>query len=156
MNEKVIIRQYESSDYKWVWDLHCKALESTWLKVKHWEWENDLHNIEIHYLNNKWEFIIAEINWKIIWMWALRKIDERIWEIKRMRTNPNFQKQWIWTLVLKKLIQKAKEFWYKKLVLDFTPLSIMPLEKFYWKYWFKKYKKWYLWWHYTEYYEKIL
>ncbi len=152
----IIIRQYQSKDRKWVWDLHCKALYSTWLEIKHWEWENDLHNIESHYINNKWEFLIAKINWNIVWIWALKKVDEEVWEIKRMRTNPEYQKQGIWTKILEKLIDKAKELWYKKLVLDFTPLSVMPLEKFYWKYWFKKYKTWELWGHYTEYYEMTL
>ena len=61
-NKQLVIKQYESKNRKWVWDLHCKALYSTWLEIKHWEWENDLHNIESYYLNNNWEFLIAELN----------------------------------------------------------------------------------------------
>ena len=88
---KLKIRRYKKSDNKIVWNLHILGLEQfrAYLSGK---WDKDLDNIEKIYVKNG-DFIIREINKKIIAMGAFKKISDKKAEIKRMRVHPDYQRK---------------------------------------------------------------
>ena len=117
-----ILRRFESKDQKAVYALHIKALKhaGTFIETPDLrkEWDKDLEDVEGVYLKNRGEFYVVEIANEIVAMGALRKVDDTTAEIKRMRTEPSMQGRGLGKLILDKLIGRAKELGYKKLVLD--------------------------------------
>src|SRR4051812_1361992 len=98
--------------------LHREALLHANAYTGEGPWDNDLSDIENHYLNNNGWFVIGEADGRLITMGALRKIDDRIAEIKRMRTQPAMQGKGIGKKVLGLLITKAKELNYTEIILE--------------------------------------
>ena len=134
------LRQYIDNDKDIVWKLHIDGLNQTGSLIKDQCWDKDLLDIRNHYLNNQGEFLVALINNKVIGIGGLRKVDKLTCEIKRMRVNVNFQRKGIGTLILKKLIEKACEFGYKRIILD-TSENQKSAKQLYEKYGFKEYKR---------------
>ncbi len=134
------IRQYQKQDKDDVWKLHVDGLNQTTGFKYDSKLDDDFNNIKSIYLDNNGEFYIAEIDDKVIGMGALRKVDKTTAEIKRMRVNKKFQGQGIGSKILEKLINRAKELGYHKLVLD-TSVKQIPAQKLYEKFGFKKYKQ---------------
>jgi ribosomal protein S18 acetylase RimI-like enzyme len=115
------LRRFEKKDEEAVYNLHISALKQAGTFIdtpKSQELDQDLKNIETIYINNNGEFFVTTVDNKIVGMGALRKIDETTAEIKRMRVEPSMQGKGIGKLILDKLIERAKELGYKKLVLD--------------------------------------
>ena len=117
-----LLRRFEKKDGKAVYDLHIKALKhaGTFIETPslRLEWDKDWKDIEGVYLNSGGDFFVVTVNEKIIGMGALRKIDETTAEIKRMRVEPTLQGRGIGKQILDKLIERARELEYKKLILD--------------------------------------
>lgn len=88
------IRRYHAKDNKQVKELHVLALKFAQTDFGHGPWDEDLDYIPEIYLN-RGEFLVGEIDGKIVAMGALNKISDEIGEIKRMRVHPDLQRQGI-------------------------------------------------------------
>ncbi|MFZ2149710.1 MAG: GNAT family N-acetyltransferase [Minisyncoccia bacterium] len=120
--ENIILRRFEKKDEDAIYNLHVTVMKhaGTFIYVAKLrkEWDKDLKNIEEIYIKNKGEFYVATAEDKIIGMGAIRKVDETTAEVKRMRVEPSMQGKGIGKLILDRLIERAKELGYKKLILD--------------------------------------
>lgn len=114
------IRRYASKDQKAVYDLHIKALKASVSRILGNEWDEDLKRIEEVYLSGGGEFLVVLNGERIIAMGALRRLAQCSGEIKRMRVDPDFQRRGIGQLLLDRLLERARSFGYKKIVLDTT------------------------------------
>lgn len=115
------LRRFEEKDEEAVYNLHISALKQAGTFIdtpKSQELDQDLKNIEAIYINNNGEFFVTTVDDKVVGMGALCKVDDSTAEIKRMRVEPSLQGKGIGKLILDKLIEKARELGYKKLVLD--------------------------------------
>ena len=128
MAAKLKIRRYTDSDNKDVWKLHILGLEqfTAYLGGK---WDKDLHDIENVYLKNG-DFIVGEIDGKIIVMGAFKKISDKSAEIKRIRVHPDYQRRGFGQTILDELEKRAAKKGYKILQLDTTNKQI-PAQKFF-------------------------
>ena len=61
---------------------------------------------------------MVEIEGNVIGMGALRKLEERVGEIKRMYIRPEYRGRGLGKQLLRKLLEKAREFGYSILRLD--------------------------------------
>ncbi|OHD29219.1 MAG: hypothetical protein A2086_16630 [Spirochaetes bacterium GWD1_27_9] len=134
----LIFRPFKPDDFNQVYELHKNTMMA--LGVYTGKDEDDLDDIQNYYFNNRGFFLIAELNYKIIAMGAFKNIDNDVAEIKRMRTNSKYQGKGIGALLLKKLIEKAIELGYKKLILETSDKQIAA-HKLYKKFGFVEYKK---------------
>src|SRR3989344_4280519 len=118
----ITVRRFENKDKESVYDLHIKAMKHAGILIEtsnaRSEWDKDLDDIEGIYINNEGEFYVATVGDVLAGMGALRKVDAATAEIKRMRVEPALQGKGIGKMILDKLIEKAKELGYKKLILD--------------------------------------
>jgi ribosomal protein S18 acetylase RimI-like enzyme len=116
------LRRFENRDKESVYNLHIKAMKNAGTLIEtpnaRLEWDKDLDDIERIYINNGGEFYVATVGDVLAGMGALRKIDATTAEIKRMRVEPSMQGKGTGKLILDKLMEKARELGYKKLVLD--------------------------------------
>ena len=120
--ENIELRQYQSSDYEAVLQLHFQGLQQYGVHISSElisGLDDDLGRIQEEYLKNG-EFLIATDNEKIVGMGALRRIDSKTAEIKRMRVRQAHQGKGIGSLILDNLIEKAEKRGYKRLILDTT------------------------------------
>nr|WP_298659491.1 GNAT family N-acetyltransferase [uncultured Flavobacterium sp.] len=127
--ENITLRQFEEQDKEAIIKLHIEGLKQSGSFIddqkSRKQLDRDLQDIYDTYIDKGGEFFVAKINDKIVGMGALRKIDESTAEIKRMRVNPKFQGKGIGGLILDRLIKKAKEIGYKKLILDTSTKQIV-------------------------------
>ncbi len=137
---KIIYRTFKLEDSEQVWDLHVTALKETRAYVECATLNNldkDLKDIENVYLKNRGAFIVAILGDEIIGMGALKKINNEIGEIKRMRVYKKFQGQGVERQLLKILETEAIKLGYKKLILDTSDKQEIA-QKFYEKYGYKE------------------
>jgi N-acetylglutamate synthase-like GNAT family acetyltransferase len=122
------IRRFKKSDNKAVWNLHILGLEqfTAYLGGK---WDKDLDNIEKVYLKNG-DFIVGEINKKVIAMGAFKKISKNIAEIKRIRIHPDYQRKGFGQVILVELEKRSAKLGYNILQLDTTNKQI-PAQRFF-------------------------
>lgn len=142
--KNIKLRQFKKKDEEAVYDLHIKGLKQSNSfiddpKVRK-KFDQDLRSVREKYIKNAGEFFVAVLNNKIVGMGGLRKVDENTAEVKRMRVDSEFQGKKIGSLILDKLIERAKEFGYKKLVLDTTTKQITA-QRLYESRGFKEYRR---------------
>lgn len=120
--EKITFRQFEDKDWQEMYDLNILGLQSastfTSDPEKRKKFDKDLENVRANYLEKRGEFLLAIYDDKIVGMGALREVDKTTGEIKRMRTLPSLQGQGIGRMILEKLIDRARELGYRRLILD--------------------------------------
>ena len=107
------IRRNQDNDNAAVWELHHRALGPTGGFFRNGKWDEDLRDIQNHYLNNGDQFLVVIMNDKILCMGAFRKKSDTLAEIKRMRVPPVFQRRGFGQLILNKLEEKAFQLAYK-------------------------------------------
>jgi GNAT superfamily N-acetyltransferase len=120
--ENVKLRRYISSDYDTVLRLHFEGLQQHGVRINTElipGLDDDLGRIEEEYLKDG-DFLIATINEVPVGIGAIRKIDTRTMEIKRMRVEPAYQERGIGSMILDTLIEKARRLGYGRLILDTT------------------------------------
>ena len=130
LNKMLKIRTYQNSDYKLVWDLYIEGLNTANINVGDGNWNDDLRQIEETYLNNSGDFLIGLIDDKIIAMGAIRKLNKKCAEVKRMRVKSEFARQGFGQTILTSLERRAKELGYSQLQLDTSTLQ-EAAQKFY-------------------------
>jgi ribosomal protein S18 acetylase RimI-like enzyme len=131
------IRRYHPSDHDDVWNLHVLGLQHVGAYLGNGPWDNDLHNIEQVYLNNRGEFLVGIYDGRIIAMGAFRKTTNELAEIKRMRVHPDFQGRGFGQIILDELQTRALAMGYTKLHLD-TSVVQVAAQKLYMKNGFKE------------------
>jgi len=138
------VRQFINQDQEAVYQLHIEGLKQAESLIDDPEarkqLDQDLININKSYIDNGGDFIIVTLEEKIIGMGALIKINNTTAEVKRMRVKPNFQGKHVGSLILDKLIERAKKFGYKKIILD-TSVKQIPAQNLYQSRGFKEYKR---------------
>jgi GNAT superfamily N-acetyltransferase len=116
--EAFTIRNYQPSDLARVLELHKEAMLAVGAYKGDGPWDDDLRDIERHYIKNGGAFIIGQIGSSIIAIGAYRSIDCTTAEIKRMRTQPAFQGKGLGAVILRELIRRARQSNYKNLILE--------------------------------------
>ena len=137
----ITFRGYRDEDFDQVWNLHEKALRHAGAFIAGVDsLDTDLKNIPKAYDGSGGLFVIAEMEDMIIGMGAIRRVDRKTAELKRMRVLPEYQGQGLGTRLLKHLEGKAKELGYKRLILD-TSLKLEAAVHLYEKYGYREYKR---------------
>jgi ribosomal protein S18 acetylase RimI-like enzyme len=118
LDDKLIIRRCLSADHDAVWDLHNAALRDTGAHLGNGPWDDDLHSIEASYLEAGGEFLVGEFDCRIVAMGALKPADAGVFEVKRMRVDPAFQRRGFGQEMLSALEARARRLRFRKLILD--------------------------------------
>ena len=79
-----------------------------------------MEDIAGHYMRNGGEFLVGLVLEEIVAMGALRRIDARCGEIKRLRVHPARQRSGFGQAILSSLEQRARALGFQELVLDTT------------------------------------
>lgn len=120
--QDLVFRQFEKKDVEAIFQLHIAGLKQTDSYITDQKlrekFDKDLHNIKEVYLQNAGEFLVATLGGEIVAMGGFSRVDEATAELRRMRVKQEFQGEGIGSLMLDKLITKAKKLGYKKLILD--------------------------------------
>ncbi len=111
------IRQYMPSDHAAVAELHVCALRQVGIHAQRGRWDADLDNIEAVYLNAG-EFLVGELDGRVVAMGALRRTSEERAEVKRMRVSPDCQGRGYGQAILSALEERGRELGYSCLHLD--------------------------------------
>ena len=119
-SQHLLVRRYESRDRDAVWALHHRALNAAGAHAGSGEWDGDLHHIEQQYLAAGGEFLVGEIDGRIVAMGALLRVSPDRAEIKRMRVDPGHQRRGFGRTILEHLIGRARELGYTTLHLETT------------------------------------
>lgn len=126
------VRRYQPNGYKFVWALHRIALQQVGADLGDGPWDNDLRDIENHYLRNNGEFLVGLVLGRIVAMGAFRRTDSHRAEIKRMRVHPDFQQRGFGQIILEALEARARTLGYTVLHLD-TSTQQLSAQNFYQK-----------------------
>ena len=118
--EALHIRRYRASDRDAVWELHNVALDAVGAHGGHGPFDDDLHHIDDVYLSGGGEFLVGELDGRIVAMGALKRLSEHRAEITRMRVHPDFWRRGFGQQILTRLEARAREFGYTRLCLDTT------------------------------------
>ena len=130
MGDSFTLRRYQPDDSDRVWELHEDAMrgvdalanESVFAEVlpNDEELDEDLRAIQETYIEPGGAFFVGEIDKKIVAMGAFKPADDLVAEIKRMRVDPDHQRQGYGQQVLNTLETEAKERGFTEFVLDTT------------------------------------
>ena len=118
--DTLLIRRYRAPDRDAVWELHNVALDAVGAHGGHGPFDDDLHHIEDVYLSGGGEFLVGELDGRIVAMGALRPHDDDLPEITRMRVHPDCWRRGFAQSILNRLEDRACELGYRKLCLDTT------------------------------------
>jgi ribosomal protein S18 acetylase RimI-like enzyme len=118
--EPLRIRRYEDRDHDAVWDLHNLALSEAGAHAGNGPWDEDLHEVERVYLDDRGEFLIGLVDGEIVAMGALRRDEDSRAQITRMRVHPRFQRRGFGHAILERLESRSRELGYATLYLDTT------------------------------------
>lgn len=125
-----IIRQYIPTDTDQIKILNIKAIQAITIPYSGENLHKDLDDIENGYIKNKGEFLVGVIENQIIAMGALSRVSENIAELKRMRVDPDFQRNGFGQKMLVSLEKRAKELGYNTIQLD-TTIKLIGAQKLY-------------------------
>lgn len=102
-----------------MWDLHERALIDVGAFIAgHGPWDEDLKHIPEVYDNDGGAFLIAEYKSRVIGMGAIRRVNDQICELKRMRVQPEYQGRGLGAKMLHILEDTAKQLAYMRIILD--------------------------------------
>lgn len=127
---ELAIRRYESRDRRAVIDLHYAALTAAGAHFDEGRWDDDIKDIESEYIRNSGEFLVGEYGGRIVAMGGLQRTDPETAKVRRMRTDPDFQKRGFGTTILKRLEDRAQELEITRLFLD-TSIQLPQALDFY-------------------------
>jgi GNAT superfamily N-acetyltransferase len=121
---KLIIRRYTQADQAAVESLHVSAIRAAGAYLGRGPWDDDIYAIEEHYLNADGEFLIGEIEGRLVAMGAFRRTSPARAEIMRMRVHPNYQGQGLGVCILNELETRALASGYTTLHLHTSTVQI--------------------------------
>ena len=117
------IRRVEPADLDAVWALHNEALEAAGAHGGNGPWDDDVRDPIAYYVVAGGEFLVAIASEAVVGMAAVRRVDSRTFELKRMRVHPSVQRKGLGTRLLKALERAAVEHGATRLILDTTTLQ---------------------------------
>ncbi len=116
----ITFRQFEIADLDQVRTLHEEALRAAGAFTQSGNWDADLNDIPVNYINNGGDFLVGLIDDQLVAMGAFRKLREGIAEIKRMRVTPRLQGQGIGGTLLTIIEAAIEDVGYGAIELDTT------------------------------------
>lgn len=117
---RLTIRRYRPEDHDAVWELHNVALHQVGAHAGNGPWDDDLHDIERVYIDAGGEFLVGELDGRIVAMGAIRPLGEGRAEVKRMRVHPDYQRRGFGQAILTALEETARRAGFRILTLDTT------------------------------------
>ncbi len=120
---ELVIRRYREADRRAVWDLHNAALDAVGAHAGNGPWDDDLHDIRGEYLASGGEFLVGELDGRVVAMGALWPSGRGRAEITRMRVHPDFWRRGFGRQILARLEQRARERGYRRLHLQTTTVQ---------------------------------
>lgn len=123
MSPQLSIRRYVESDHDAVWQLHNRALEGTGAHRGSGPWDDDLHHITQIYLSEG-DFLVGEHQSRIAAMGAIQRKAAGCAEVRRMRVDPDYQRQGFGQQILRELERRAIALGYVHLTLATTVQQI--------------------------------
>ena len=133
----LIIRRYTPADQAAVEFLHVFAMQQVGAYLGRGPWDDDLYAIEEHYLNAHGEFLLGEIEGRLVTMGAFRRTSPIRAEIMRMRVHPDYQGQGFGQRILSELETRARTRGYTTLHLHTSTVQIAA-QKLYEKHGFRE------------------
>ncbi|WP_085026094.1 GNAT family N-acetyltransferase [Ensifer aridi] len=121
---EVTFRRFESGDADDVWHLHRSASEAVGVRGPEGMWEDDLRNIEEAYIASGGDFVVAHIGPQLAAMGGLKRVDDDVAELKRMRVDPGFQRRGLGRRILSELESRAVALGFKWIKLDTTKIQV--------------------------------
>jgi len=118
------IRQYRNEDREAVWRVSEKALSDIGIIQSKGPQHNDFDDIKANYIDKNGDFLVEEIDGKIVAIGGYVQKDLETAGIRRMRTLPEYQGKGIGKKILKSLEESIKIHGYKKVRLGTS--TIMP------------------------------
>jgi protein-S-isoprenylcysteine O-methyltransferase Ste14/ribosomal protein S18 acetylase RimI-like enzyme len=122
MSQSTILRRYRAADHGAVWELHNFTLREAGVDVENGPWDDDLHQIEAVYLDSGGEFLVGEVDSRIVVMGALKPVGPGRAEVKRICVHPSFQHRGFEQAMLAALEHRAAELGFHAIVLDTSTL----------------------------------
>ncbi|MBC6447919.1 GNAT family N-acetyltransferase [Actinokineospora xionganensis] len=119
-DEPVRLRQVTRADTPAVVALHHAALDAAGANAGPGEWDDDLEDIQSHYLDTGGEFVVGTLGGCIVAMGALRPVRPGTAEVKRMRVHPRWQGWGVGRMIIDYLERRAVELGFTSLYLDTT------------------------------------
>ncbi len=116
------VRRYRAEDRDVVWDLHNAALYAVGAHAGPEVYDGDLRHIEDVYLDAGGEFLVGELDGRVVAMGALRRDPDnpKRGELTRMRVQPELQGRGLGRALLQHLLRRARELGFTELHLDTT------------------------------------
>ena len=127
ISDSIIFRHYKKGDTKKIIELHKTALIETGAYFPG-PWNDDMKNIEKVYIQPGGCFVLIEKSSNLIAMGALKIINSKEAEIKRMRVETDVQRNGYGQIILDYLISFAACNKIQRLILDTTELQIAAQE----------------------------
>jgi GNAT superfamily N-acetyltransferase len=117
------LRQFEQADAPAVRELHDLALATAGAHLGSGPWDEDLNSIHATYLDGGGDFLLGELDGRLVAMGALRHVTDAVAELKRMRVHPAYQRRGFGRLLLARLEDRAMELGFRRLRLDSTVMQ---------------------------------
>ncbi|MGR4931246.1 GNAT family N-acetyltransferase [Bradyrhizobium sp. CAR08] len=121
--DELIVRRFESGDSDGVWHLHRSASQHVGVCGPEGTWEDDLRNVGAVYIGSGGDFVVAHIGPQLAAMGGLKRVDDDVAEVKRMRVDPDFQRRGLGRRVLRELESRAVALGFKWIMLDTTTIQ---------------------------------
>jgi len=116
----LVIRRYRDADHDAVWHVHNAALNAVDAHGGNGPWDDDLHAIPTVYLEAGGEFLVGELDGRVVAMGALARLDDETVEVTRMRVHPDLWRRGFGRAILERLEARAAELGYRHLRLETT------------------------------------
>jgi GNAT superfamily N-acetyltransferase len=123
------IRRYAADDHATVFDLHREGLAQVGvLPGDGVYYDDDLADVEANYLRAGGEFLVGEVGGEIAAIGGLRRVDERVAEMVRLRVRPDHQRRGYGAAVVRVLEERAAELGFRSLRADTTVKQPVAME----------------------------
>ncbi|RJL22773.1 GNAT family N-acetyltransferase [Bailinhaonella thermotolerans] len=115
------IRRFRPEDLDEVWDLHRVGLAQVGLRPGDGVYyDDDFPRLQEYYLDDNGEFLVGEVEGRIVAMGGLRRLDDAAAEMCRLRVHPDFQGRGYGAAIVEALEARAIELGYSVLRGDTT------------------------------------
>lgn len=119
MADGLHLRRYRPDDRDAVWAVHERAFRASALPfVEEAPIDRDLRHVESAYLESGGEFLVGEIDGEMVAVGGFVPLGDGTVEIKRMRVDPDHQRNGYGAAVLAALEDAARREGYERAVLE--------------------------------------
>ena len=112
------VRRFQEADAAAIWELHRSARDDG--QLTNGPRDEDLRAIRAFYLDDGGEFLVGELEGRLVAMGALRHVTGQVAELKRVGVHPAFRRRGFGRILVEQLEQRARELGYRKLRLDIS------------------------------------